>query len=1813
MLALLAFATSTQAQQRPGITLFQEDAAARAAAQTSPLAAQLRQSRPFTLDPAATRTALAAAPRESQPGGPPVVLALPLPDGRTARFALRETAVMAPALAARYPAIRTYSGAGLDDATATIRLDLTPAGLHAQILSATSGAVYLDPISPTDPAHYLSYFVADQLVPASVGCVAPAGPVTTAAPTAPGAAKTPTGLAPPTAARGSGQQLHMYRLAVATTDEYTAARGGTVASALASVVTTVNRITGFYERELAIRLELVATNDQIISPNSSTAPDPYSNNNYYPTALPEVQTRIDAVVGSGNYDIGHLFGTIGGGYSFIGVLCGNSKAMGETGLFNPSGDAFDIQLVAHEMGHQFGATHTFNADNAGSCSVANREGTTAYEPGSGSTMMAYPGICGGENIQGGRDGYFHTVSYAQIQNVVNSRACGTALPTGNNAPVVSTQASLKLLPISTPFRLTAAATDPDNDALTYCWEQLDRGPAASLGTPQVVGSVVPLFRSWLPGSSPTRYFPQLSTLLANGSSNAERLPTVTRPLSFRCTVRDYHSGSAGVVGGSDFSTTLVLSTTSTAGPFVVTAPNTAVSWAAGSTQTVTWNVAGTDANGVDCATVNIRLSADGGLTYPTVVLANTPNDGSQTITIPNVPGSATRLMVEAANNFFFDISNQNFTITPQPGAPSISSLSPSHGPVGTVVTITGSNLTGTTAVSFDGVSASFANVTATSLTATVPNVAAGTASGAVTTASGTSNGLPFTVQPVVAGLSPGSGYPATSQQVGTTVVISGSGLGNAILVYFAGDVTTDFTVNATGTEITVTVPQFATTAPVRVVTANGTATSPGDFTVLPVPCTPPRNLSVTNITSTSAEVNFTPSLADPDSYMLTTVPATSQPNAQNGGLISGLSPNTIYTVSMVSDCGNGNTSAAATVQFATPPAGFTNNECAGAINLIVAAPGGACAPTGGYMTGATQSLPPALCSGTSYLSARDVWYRFVATGPVHTVTVSSSFNGVLEAFTGSCGSLNSLECVDVSLSGGENLTLLSLVPGTTYYVRYYSRTTAIGSYIAACVTTPAPAAGACAAPTGLAVSGLTSTTATLSFVPTGGAVSYTVSTIPRSTTRTVAGGPVAFTNLQSGTRYVASVTSTCADGSVSAPNQLAFTTDLPDLVVSNYRSIAARAYRNITVTATGSASLSAPGSTGTSVWVAGTFLVQRGGTFNDNCQVLNGPGNFVLEPNTYANICHGEGVSQSGPTGAVQVTGGRLFSNNTEFYYQPADNHTPCVTGTGLPDTVKVLYISAYPGSDYTLSRSVAVRQEMQLAGVNFYLGSSNLLLLSNIHRTAWLYDYEGRVLNNGTGRATMQRYVSPTTSYAGPGYRHYSAPVHGAQISGLAVPGQFTPLVNSAYNALPTPSLSAGQFPTVFRYTESRLTAAYPGFDAGWESPGSLAEPLESGRGYTVNIAPSATVALTGEFNSGPINTGPLSGGGGPNAGWHLLGNPYPSPIVFSSYVNDSLPLGLAHAVYVFEPNSQYGGFYRAFVNGIGTDGQTYLSLPAMQGFFMRATQNVPAGFTFTDDLRSYGGEDSAAFHRQAGPGSTRPARPTLRLTLAGSTVAQGLDHTVIYLENGATALGTDGKYDAVKLPGPGALLQLASQMPGSGNEALAINGLPDLTATAPTRVPLTLSVTAPGAFQLRVAALDNFDPAVPVLLLDHARGTTTDLRRQPTYAFQASQTGALNGRFEVLLGRVGTATATATAASSQFSLWPNPVLHGAALRLTLDSPAAAATVTLYNVLGQVIIQQDFSGRTVELATTGLAPGTYLVSVQASERAAVTRRVVLE
>lgn len=647
--------------------------------------------RTLELDRAALASALAAVPLEFS--GPMEIssteIELPLPNGGFGRFNVQESPVMEPKLAAKFPEIKTYVAQGIDDPGASARFDITPQGFHAMILSPR-GQVFIDPYWRDSAQTYVAYAKRDFIADKPFSCLV-----------RPNESKAKRKSATPTPERPTGANLRKYRLALACTGEYATAvckpNAPTLNATLGAMITSVNRVNTVYERDFAIRLILIGNTDLLVYLNGST--DPYTNEDGE-TMLGQNQGNLNNVIGSTNYDIGHVFSTGGGGIAGLGVVCTSSKAQGVTGTSNPIGDPYDIDYVAHEMGHQFGGDHTFNS-NVSNCGGGNRNAPTAYEVGSGITIMAYAGICGNTDLAPHSDDYFHTGSYTDIDNYTGSGSgagCAVSVATGNTPPVLGALTSFTI-PANTPFALTGSATDADGDTVTYDWEEYDVGTAQSTQNPSSSVTSGPIFRSFEPTLSPTRYFPSLTYILNNANvppatitidgnpyATGEVLPSVGRTMNFRLTARDNRAGG----GGSNWASTTVTSV-STGAAFAVTSPNTAATFVGGSQQTVTWNVAGTTGNGINCANVKISLSTDGGYTFPTVLASSTPNNGSATVTLPQIATTQGRVKIEGVGNIFFDISDANFTITSANNAPILNvtgSISVSRGmPTPTVANV----------------------------------------------------------------------------------------------------------------------------------------------------------------------------------------------------------------------------------------------------------------------------------------------------------------------------------------------------------------------------------------------------------------------------------------------------------------------------------------------------------------------------------------------------------------------------------------------------------------------------------------------------------------------------------------------------------------------------------------------------------------------------------------------------------------------------------------------------------------------------------------------------------------------------------------------------------------------------------------------------------------------------------------------------------------------------------------------------------------------------------------------------------------------
>ncbi|MFC7775082.1 reprolysin-like metallopeptidase [Flavobacterium sp. GCM10027622] len=611
---------------------------------------QLPEKNLFELDVTSLQTALAKSPRRSSTTKATNIIALPNAEGQLERFSIYENSIMDPALAAKYPEIKSYIGIGIDNPTSTAYFSMSPLGFKSMTINADKSASFIEPLS-ADLRTYTVYKKADKkadLSPFECKVIDRIEPRVTNG----GANLRPN---------ADDSTLRTFRLAMSVTGEYTAYFGGTKAQALAAINNTMTRVNGVFEKDFSVRMVLVANNDAVIYTNASTDPYSAASSGAGGAWNSELQNTLTSVIGEANYDVGHLFGASGGGGNAgcIGCVCVNGqKGSGYTSPSDgiPSGDNFDIDYVAHELGHQFGANHTFSHGN---------EGTGAnMEPGSGSSIMGYAGITS-QDVQPHSDAYFHAFSIQQVTNNIKTKTCQTNTATGNAVPTANAGVDYTI-PKSTPFMLTGTGTDANGDALTYNWEQFDNASSSQTGASSAASATKtsgPTFRSYPSSTSSVRYFPRMASVLTGATTTAgaeitvEAVPSVARTMNFRLTVRDNRAG-----GSANNSDDMVVTVNATAGPFAVTAPNTAVSYAGGSSQTVTWNVAGTTANGVNCANVDILISTDGGNTWSTV-LAATPNDGTQAVTIPNTATTSARLMVKGTNHIFFDVSNTNFTIT----------------------------------------------------------------------------------------------------------------------------------------------------------------------------------------------------------------------------------------------------------------------------------------------------------------------------------------------------------------------------------------------------------------------------------------------------------------------------------------------------------------------------------------------------------------------------------------------------------------------------------------------------------------------------------------------------------------------------------------------------------------------------------------------------------------------------------------------------------------------------------------------------------------------------------------------------------------------------------------------------------------------------------------------------------------------------------------------------------------------------------------------------------------------------------------------
>lgn len=607
-------------------------------------------------------------------------ISLPNADGQIEAFEVNEASNFEPDLQARFPEIRAFSGRGLTDRYATLKLSISPQGIQTMIFRTDKPTEFIEAYSD-DKTIYAVFKSQRDKGNLSWSCFTNDEKLFFE--------ETDKKI---NKVLGNNGQLKTMRLAQSCNGEYSNYFGATsaaqVALVLAAFNATLTRGNGCYEKDLGLHLNLVNSTTNVIYYNRTN--DPYSSLSNWNTelqkALNTTLTGVGTSLANNNaaYDIGHMFGASGGGGNAgcIGCVCvggsvagtGSTKGRGITSPADgvPMGDNFDIDYVVHEIGHQLGGNHTFSFSNEGA--GVNKE------VGSGITIMGYAGITPYDLTNHSID-IFHQTSIEQIQANLATRSCPvtTNISAANATPVANAGADYTI-PISTPFALIGSGTDANiEDALTYCWEQNDDGDSSidDASTAFVDKAIGPNFLSWSPTASATRVCPKMETVLINAQTTSqvrgdagkmsEALSSINRTLNFRLTVRDncpYSSVAPLKVGQTAFDD-MVVTVSTASSPFTVTSQNTTgISYAGLTTQTVTWNAGNTTAAPFNVANVKISLSTDN-FNFPTVLIASTPNDGTETVIIPNgINATSCRIKVEAIGNIFFNVNTTTFAITP---------------------------------------------------------------------------------------------------------------------------------------------------------------------------------------------------------------------------------------------------------------------------------------------------------------------------------------------------------------------------------------------------------------------------------------------------------------------------------------------------------------------------------------------------------------------------------------------------------------------------------------------------------------------------------------------------------------------------------------------------------------------------------------------------------------------------------------------------------------------------------------------------------------------------------------------------------------------------------------------------------------------------------------------------------------------------------------------------------------------------------------------------------------------------------------------
>ncbi len=596
-----------------------------------------------------------------------LVVALPHPSGDLVPCAVASSPMMEPGLRAKFPWMRAYVVQAVDG-LASGRVEVTQRGLTGMLREAADpgfsdgGTWMIDAWDSGDATTVVAYWLRDLPGGNDWTCHTVVDPAD--------ASRDPAEAERDAKGTRALQTLRTARFAVACTGEFgahhSALQGNppNVSDPLAVILTMVSRSNVVYEADLAVRFVLVANNDQVVyfDPASDPYPDTCDGLGGTDCSSPILGANsgvLNGVIGSSNYDVGHCVTRIAGGVASLRSPCGTGKARGVSGI--PRGgdlDPFSALVVIHELGHQFGANHTFSGTRGRCGNNANLP--TAWEAGTGSSPMGYAGGCPvgdappSDNIVQFADPWFHHGSIGEMRTYLASSdsSCLPSVGTSNNVPEMVFRTPDIEIPPGTPFTLSAIATDADGDTLTYSWEQRDSGVRRPLsGEDSEDNGQGALFRIFPPVLEGSRTFPQWSDILSGVPTPGERLPTVTDATRrFRVLVRDNRPGAGGVV----ISSTADLYIPPGTSPFGVVAPGEGAVLSPGLVA-VEWTVGNTNNAPISCASVTIRLSTDDGATWP-LTLGSFANSGAASVAIPSIGTPHARVRVDADGEIFFSVS-----------------------------------------------------------------------------------------------------------------------------------------------------------------------------------------------------------------------------------------------------------------------------------------------------------------------------------------------------------------------------------------------------------------------------------------------------------------------------------------------------------------------------------------------------------------------------------------------------------------------------------------------------------------------------------------------------------------------------------------------------------------------------------------------------------------------------------------------------------------------------------------------------------------------------------------------------------------------------------------------------------------------------------------------------------------------------------------------------------------------------------------------------------------------------------------------------